>query len=155
MNTDNGDVHDLIRAAEEGLERAYAPHSEFRMGAAVRAVTGEIVAGSLVENVSLGLAMCAERVALFSCVTLGHEPRQLVLVAPRTSGSLTHSCGACLQGLGWSSAAPTWRSSRWPPTTARCHDTDFATCCHWGHTIPEAPQMRAWCPHVAPPPPWA
>jgi len=68
------------------------------MGAAVVTEGNVVVPGALVENVSLGLAMCAERVALFSVVAqdLG-KPEILVLVAPRTSGKLTWPCGACLQ----------------------------------------------------------
>ena len=54
--------------------------------------------GAVVENVSLGLAMCAERVALFAGVALGHgKPSALALVALRTDGALTYPCGACLQ----------------------------------------------------------
>jgi len=57
-----------------------------------------VVPGALVENVSLGLAMCAERVALFACVAQdAGKPEVLALVAPRTDGALTHPCGACLQ----------------------------------------------------------
>jgi cytidine deaminase len=67
------------------------------MGAAVRADDGTIVPGALVENVSLGLAMCAERTALFGAVARGVGPIALALVSKRTSGELTFPCGACLQ----------------------------------------------------------
>jgi cytidine deaminase len=67
------------------------------MGAAVRADDGTIVTGALVENVSLGLAMCAERIAMFTAVSQGMRPRELALVSKRTAGSLTWPCGACLQ----------------------------------------------------------
>ena len=50
-----------------------------------------------IENVSLGLAMCAERVAMFNAVTAGASPATLVLAAPDTDGSITWPCGACLQ----------------------------------------------------------
>ena len=90
-------LDELIAAARRARDIAHVPYSGFAMGAAVRTTTGEVIAGSLVENVSLGLAMCAERVAMFSCVSLGLRPAQLVLVSPRTDGQLTHSCGACLQ----------------------------------------------------------
>jgi cytidine deaminase len=59
--------------------------------------SGDVVPGVIVENVSLGLAMCAERVALFSAVASGQRPHALALVAPRTSGEQTWPCGACLQ----------------------------------------------------------
>ncbi len=88
---------ELIDVARTARERAYAPYSKFRMGAAVRTYDDEIIPGALVENVSLGLAMCAERVALFGTVTTGHKPVRLALVSPRTDGTLTHPCGACLQ----------------------------------------------------------
>lgn len=90
-------IEELIHAAQQARDRAYAPYSGFRMGAAVSTEDGSVLPGSLVENVSLGLAMCAERVALFSCVAAGLEPTMLALVAPRTDGEVTHPCGACLQ----------------------------------------------------------
>jgi len=68
------------------------------MGAAVLTESGEIVPGALVENVSLGLAMCAERAALFAAVARGAgKPIVLALVAPRTDSKITYPCGACLQ----------------------------------------------------------
>ena len=87
-----------LEEAKRARERAYAPYSRFKMGAAVVTEANAVVPGALVENVSLGLAMCAERAALFSVVAqdLG-KPEILVLVAPRTSGALTWPCGACLQ----------------------------------------------------------
>jgi len=91
------DVEALVEAARTARERAYAPYSGFRMGAAVLTSQGTVLTGSLVENVSLGLAMCAERVALFSSVAAGERPVTLVLVSPRTDGVVTCPCGACLQ----------------------------------------------------------
>jgi cytidine deaminase len=88
---------DLLDAAATARARAYVPYSGFAMGAAVRCTDGTVVPGTLIENVSLGLAMCAERVALFSAVAQGRKPAVLALVAPRTSGVLTQPCGACLQ----------------------------------------------------------
>lgn len=91
------DLSPVIDAATAARERAYAPYSGFRMGAAVLTDAGTIVPGALVENVSLGLAMCAERVALFSTVVTGERPVALVLVSRRTDGRITFPCGACLQ----------------------------------------------------------
>ena len=88
---------DLIAAAVSARAGAYAPYSGFTMGAAVRTDSGEIVIGSLVENVSLGLAMCAERVALFTTATQQMRPVRIALVSRRTDGALTYPCGACLQ----------------------------------------------------------
>ena len=89
---------DLISAAADARSRSHVPYSGFAMGAAVLTDAGEVLLGAVVENVSLGLAMCAERVALFSAVaTDAGTPVALALVAPRTDGKLTHPCGACLQ----------------------------------------------------------
>ncbi len=97
--------HELIAEATAARQRADVPYSKFRMGAAVRCADGTIVPGTLVENVSLGLAMCAERVALFAAVARGLHPRALALVSARTSGELTQPCGACLQ-VGLELAGP-------------------------------------------------
>ncbi len=88
---------ELVAAATEARDRSYAPYSNFTMGAAVRCADGTIVPGALVENVSLGLAMCAERAALFATVARGLDPVALAVVAERTSGELTYPCGACAQ----------------------------------------------------------
>lgn len=91
------DLSEVIEAALEARERAYAPYSGFHMGAAVLSAGGTIITGTLVENVSLGLAMCAERVALFATIASGERPTAVVVASPRTSGALTFPCGACLQ----------------------------------------------------------
>jgi cytidine deaminase len=91
------DLSAVIEAAIRAREQAYAPYSGFHMGAAVLSTGGTIITGTLVENVSLGLAMCAERVALFATVASGERPTALVVTSPRTSGALTFPCGACLQ----------------------------------------------------------
>ena len=92
------DINRVLDEARRARESAYAPYSKFRMGAAVLTDQGTIDRGCLVENVSLGLAMCGERVALFSTIAnQSGQPKVLGLVAPRTSGSLTFPCGACLQ----------------------------------------------------------
>ncbi len=89
---------DVLAAARKARDLAYVPYSGFHMGAAVATDQGRILPGSLVENVSLGLAMCAERVALFSAVASGAgKPEILALVAKRTNKKLTFPCGACLQ----------------------------------------------------------
>lgn len=89
---------EALKDAERARERAYAPYSGFKMGAAVVTDTDEVIPGALIENVSLGLAMCAERAALFGVVSRDvGRPEVLALVSPRTGGELTWPCGACLQ----------------------------------------------------------
>lgn len=68
------------------------------MGAAVITDRNDVVPGALVENISLGLAMCAERTALFATVAQdAGRPEVLALESRRTDGKLTWPCGACLQ----------------------------------------------------------
>src|SRR5688572_36392 len=90
-------LQQVIDLAVEARASAYAPYSGFAMGAAVVGVDGRTTRGVLVENVSLGLSMCAERVALFTAVSEGVTPALLAVCAPRTGGELTFPCGACLQ----------------------------------------------------------
>ncbi len=87
----------MLAAAADARGRSYSPYSKFRAGAAVLTDDGEIVEGVIVENVSLGLAMCAERTAMFATVARGQKPVALALVAPDTTGDVTWPCGACLQ----------------------------------------------------------
>jgi cytidine deaminase len=88
---------ELVVTARRSRANAHAPYSKFRAGAAVDTDRGDVVPGAIVENVSLGLAMCAERVALFAPVALAARPVALALVAPPTGSDLTWPCGACLQ----------------------------------------------------------
>jgi cytidine deaminase len=98
MELEDPRASEAIKDAAEAQGRAYAPYSRFKMGAAVVTSNNAVVPGSLVENVSLGLAMCAERAALFGVVSRGEgRPEVLALVSPRTAGELTWPCGACLQ----------------------------------------------------------
>ncbi len=90
-------LHIAIGLAVEARASAYARYSGFAMGAAVVGIDGRTTRGVLVENVSLGLSMCAERVALFTAVTETIAPAVLAVCAPRTGGQLTFPCGACLQ----------------------------------------------------------
>lgn len=91
------DIETAVKAAATARDRSYSPYSDFEMGAAVIGSSGEEIMGALIENVSLGLAMCSERVALFSAITAGVEPAVLALCSPRTEEELTWPCGACLQ----------------------------------------------------------
>ena len=87
-----------ISRAIQAMQQSYVPYSGFHMGAAVLTDKNLIIPGSLVENVSLGLAMCAERIALFSCIAQdAGKPLKLILVSERTDGKITFPCGACLQ----------------------------------------------------------
>jgi len=86
---------ELVRAAAEARQTAYSPYSRFRVGAAVLTSTGRIYAGCNVENVSYGLTVCAERVAVWKAVSEGE--REIEAVAVVVEGSPAFPCGACLQ----------------------------------------------------------
>ncbi len=86
----------LKSAAKTAAGRAYAPYSEFTVGAAVLTESGKIFAGCNVENASYGLANCAERTAIFSAVAAGERKLKCVVVYTPTK-TATAPCGACRQ----------------------------------------------------------
>jgi len=86
----------LIRTAKKSAGRAYAPYSQFAVGAAVLSGSGKIYAGCNVENASYGLCNCAERTAIFSAVAAGEDEVTAVVVYTPTA-SATTPCGACRQ----------------------------------------------------------
>lgn len=86
----------LIALARECLDRSYAPYSRFHVAAAVIDDRGRVFTGINVENISYGLSMCAERVAIFAAVTAG--ARRITALAVASSGTeLLSPCGACRQ----------------------------------------------------------
>ena len=87
---------ELIRQAIEVRKRAYAPYSKFLVGAAVRTTSGKTFLGCNVENASYGLAVCAERSAVFAAITAGEKQFECMAIA--TSGGAM-PCGACRQVL--------------------------------------------------------
>ena len=92
------DKQRLVRAAARARERAVAPYSKFKVGAALLTKDGEIISGANVESASYGLTCCAERVALFSALTNGKKNFVAVAVVARAPGG-PMPCGACRQLL--------------------------------------------------------
>ena len=88
----------LLAAARAVRQLAYAPYSQFRVGAAVLASDGRQFSGCNVENAAYGLCNCAERTALFSAVAAGCQPGDFVALAVigDTPGPIS-PCGACRQ----------------------------------------------------------
>ena len=95
---DRATAERLLAAAREATERAYAPYSQFPVGAAALTADGTVVPGCNVENASYGLTVCAERVAVWSAVAAGHRAIVAVAVTAPTAGAVT-PCGACRQVL--------------------------------------------------------
>jgi cytidine deaminase len=87
---------DLIALAQDARERAYVPYSRFAVGAALLGRSGRVYLGCNVENVSYGLTVCAERVAVFDAVSEGERVFEAIAVVTSNGGS---PCGACRQVL--------------------------------------------------------
>ena len=88
----------LLACANKAKEKAYAPYSGFRVGAALLTREGEVFSGCNVENSSYGLTNCAERTAVFSAVAAGYRDF-LALAVTSDSVGFTFPCGACRQVL--------------------------------------------------------
>lgn len=87
----------LIDQARLARRQAYAPYSKYRVGAAVLTPDGKIFQGCNIENVSYGLTLCAERVAVCAAVAAGY--RTCTAIAVVADGRPPIPCGACLQVL--------------------------------------------------------
>lgn len=88
----------LLAQAREIKQHAYAPYSDFRVGAAVLTDAGEIFRGVNVENAAYGSTLCAERVALTAAVSHGYRDIPAIAIVG-DSESPTVPCGACRQVL--------------------------------------------------------
>ncbi|MGD0731398.1 MAG: cytidine deaminase [Terracidiphilus sp.] len=90
----------LLEAARQAASHSYSPYSGFRVGAALRLTSGEIVTGTNVENVSYGLTICAERSALVRAVSqFGPEIRIEAVAVANLNQAPSPPCGACRQVL--------------------------------------------------------
>jgi len=100
MRGDDLDIETVMEAARAASRRAYAPYSDFHVGAAILTGGGAIHSGSNIENASYGLSICAERNAATTMAYADPEDREIELVAvysPNTSPCFP--CGACRQFL--------------------------------------------------------
>jgi cytidine deaminase len=86
----------LIDLANEARRRAYAPYSNYSVGAALRTKNGRVFTGCNVENAAHPSAMCAERVAVFKAISEGERNLEVIAVATTDGGS---PCGGCRQVL--------------------------------------------------------
>ena len=86
----------LVDAAIKARQQAYAPYSNYCVGAALLTSDGNIVTGCNVENASFGLTICAERAAVCSAIVAGNRTIHACVVATADGGA---PCGACRQVL--------------------------------------------------------
>src|ERR671910_3204330 len=97
MRPANSFERQLHAVADEARARAYAPYSNFTVGAALALADGSTIVGVNVENGSYGLTICAERSAVVRAVSEGH--RSFIGIAVAGPASTTSPCGACRQVL--------------------------------------------------------
>lgn len=88
-----------LSSALEVRKNAYAPYSNFAVGAAIVTTDGTIFTGVNVENSSFGATNCAERTALFSAVTAGYRDFEAIVIASNLNGKAVFPCGICRQVL--------------------------------------------------------
>lgn len=86
----------LINSAIEAREKAYAPYSNFKVGAAVLCDEDKIFSGCNVENASYGATNCAERTAIFKAVSEGYTKIKAIALIGDPNG-FTYPCGICRQ----------------------------------------------------------
>lgn len=86
----------LIELAKKAREKAFAPYSNFQVGAALETAEGEIFIGCNIESASYGLTVCAERVAIWKAISEGKKNFVKIAVAVDTE-ELTPPCGVCRQ----------------------------------------------------------
>jgi len=84
----------LINTAIKMRKNAHAPYSDYKVGAAVETLEGEVIGGCNVESSSYGLTCCAERTALFRAISEGHNNFRSLAVSSSNGGM---PCGACRQ----------------------------------------------------------
>ena len=90
---------DLIRVASLARARAYAPYSNYKVGAAIRTKRNKIHSGANIESVSYGLTVCAERCAAFAAVASGETKDWDAIAIVIDDDKLPSPCGACRQVL--------------------------------------------------------
>lgn len=109
-------IDQLAAAAWKTREYAYAPYSNFKVGAALLCEDGSVFTGCNVENISFGLTNCAERVAIGAAIATGNRKLTGVVVVADTTTPVS-PCGACRQvmaefGIKWIVLANRERSEK-------------------------------------------
>ena len=89
---------ELLRLAQDATTKAYAPYSNFFVGAALLTSSGKVYQGCNVENSSYGVTICAERVAVVTAVAAGERNFEAMAVVA-SSEDFVYPCGLCRQFL--------------------------------------------------------
>ncbi len=89
---------ELVRVASLARQRAHAPYSKYKVGAAIRTKRNKVHGGANVENASYGLTICAERTAAFAAVNAGDTAFDAIAIVIDDE-RLPTPCGACRQVL--------------------------------------------------------
>ena len=89
---------ELVRVASLARQRAHAPYSKYKVGAAIRTKRNKVHGGANVENASYGLTVCAERTAAFAAVNAGDTAFDAIAIVIDDE-RLPTPCGACRQVL--------------------------------------------------------
>lgn len=125
MAMDKAMVLAMLAAAKDVRDRAYAPYSKFRVGAAVQGRSGNIYLGCNVENASYGLSICAERAAICRAIAEGETQINTVVIVAGDKEPAS-PCGACLQFIAEFSPkdAPTTIATATPDLNYETHTLD-------------------------------
>lgn len=87
---------ELLQAARDACRHSYSPYSHFAVGCALITNQNQLYTGCNIENASYGATMCAERVAIFKCISEGHLDIDKIAVVSE-NGSYAYPCGMCRQ----------------------------------------------------------
>ena len=93
----------LVEVAKEAMNRAYAPYSGYKVGAALLCADGSVYGGCNIENAAYGPTNCAERTAFFRAIYDGHRDFSAIAVVGGKDGVITGvfpPCGVCRQVMG-------------------------------------------------------
>jgi len=94
------DYKDILKEAYKAMENAYAPYSNFHVGACVKCKDGTYVYGANIENASYGATNCGERSAIFAAYSLGYRKDDIEAIAIVSDGKrIAGPCGICRQVL--------------------------------------------------------
>ena len=94
------EYEDILDRAFKAMENAYAPYSNYHVGACVLTKDNKYFLGANIENASYGLTNCAERNAIFQAYSNGYRKRDIEAIAIVSEGkTLATPCGACRQVL--------------------------------------------------------